>query len=68
MDSIRVYALRFKLPVYIPGYIGCGIAGGDWNRVKGIIDDVFKGSLVEATIVYWEHEARNDNPKDIPLL
>lgn len=66
--SIRTYALRYKLPVYIPGYIGCGIARGDWNRVKEIIDRVFDGYLVKATIVYWEREARNDNPEDIPLF
>lgn len=55
--AVRTYALRYKLPVYIPGYIGCGIAGGDWNRVKVIIDNVFKSSSVETTIVYWEKEA-----------
>lgn len=74
--AIRVYALRYERPVYIPGYIGCGIAGGDWNRVKGIIDNVFGGGrLVDATIVYWEREAGNsytaedeDEGEDIPLF
>ncbi len=65
---VHSYAARFKLPVYIPGYIGCGIAGGDWNMVKGIIDDVFRGFSVEATVVYWERELQNDSPEDIPLF
>lgn len=70
---VRTYAKRYKLPVYIPGYIGCGIAGGDWNTVKGIIMDVFYGYPVEATIVYWEREAGNsytadDDGEGIPLF
>lgn len=48
------YALKFglqtimrrsafeKMNVYIPYGIGCGLAGGDWNLVMGIIEDVFK--------------------------
>lgn len=28
--------------VAIPQGIGCGLAGGDWNVVYGIIEDVFK--------------------------
>ena len=39
--------------VALPGYIGCGIAGGDWDAVRGIIWDVFKYSPVMLTIVYW---------------
>ena len=34
-------------PVYIPYGIGCGLAGGDWNVVSGIIRDIFP----DATIV-----------------
>lgn len=53
---VRETASRIHQPVAIPGYIGCGIAGGDWEIVRGIIHDVFGGSEVEATIVYWEKE------------
>ena len=28
--------------ILIPKYIGCGLAGGDWNIVSEIIDEVFK--------------------------
>ena len=34
-------------PVYFPYGIGCGLAGGDWNIVSGIIEDV----IPDATIV-----------------
>lgn len=48
------YALKFGLQtvmrrsafskenVFIPHGIGCGLAGGDWTLVTGIIEDVFK--------------------------
>ena len=39
--------------VFIPARIGCGIAGGDWERVKSIIRSVFDNSPVEAVIVNW---------------
>lgn len=53
-NSILINAETLKLPVYIPGYIGCGLAGGDWDTVKNIIWDIFEKSDVEVTIVYWE--------------
>ena len=37
--------------VYIPRNIGCGIAGGDWDAVKHIIQDAFMLHPVEAYIV-----------------
>ena len=41
--------------IVIPGYIGCGIAGGDWNKVyNDIIKPIFENSPVELTIVYFE--------------
>ena len=41
--------------VVIPGYIGCGIAGGDWNIVyNDIIKPIFEKSSVNLIIVYFE--------------
>ena len=31
-----------KINVFIPYGIGCGLAGGNWDIVNGIINDVFK--------------------------
>lgn len=39
--------------VALPGYMGCGIAGGDWDIVSGIIHDIFAQSSVPLTVVYW---------------
>jgi hypothetical protein len=35
---------NFITDVYIPYGIGCGLGGGDWKIVSGIINDVFKNS------------------------
>lgn len=43
--------------VAIPGYIGCGLAGGDWTYVLySIIVPIFEKSPVELTIVYYEKD------------
>lgn len=43
--------------VAIPGYIGCGLAGGDWTKVLyEIIVPIFQNSPVELTIVYFEKD------------
>ena len=39
--------------VALPGYMGCGIAGGNWDIVSGIIHDIFAQSSVPLTVVYW---------------
>lgn len=44
--------------VALPGNMGCGIAGGDWKKVRGIIKDVFDASPVLCTIVWWEGDRR----------
>lgn len=36
--------------VAIPYGIGCGLAGGDWDRVIAIINDVFDDDSVDVTI------------------
>ena len=35
--NINSVAKKYNLPVYIPYKIGCGLAGGDWNKVQSII-------------------------------
>lgn len=66
-DDIRNIAETWKHPVFIPGYIGCGIAGGDWHRVKGIIQKVFRDTKVPVTIVYWEKESWNQMDDELPF-
>ena len=39
------YILR-DLPVYIPYNMGCGLAGGDWSRVKQIISEKIPEAII----------------------
>ena len=51
MESVRSRAEFLNKPVYLPYKYGCGIAGGDWNKVQEIINDVFQDSTVDVYIV-----------------
>lgn len=54
--KVETCARKNNLSVAVPGYMGCGIAGGDWDRVEAIIHKVFDKSSVLCTIVYWVKE------------
>ena len=54
-EKVQQFAKKHNLTVAFPGYIGCGIAGGNWGIVSDILDDIFSGSKVECTIVYKEN-------------
>lgn len=50
--EVDKFAHANGLTVAIPGYMGCGIAGGDWEKVRRIIRRVFKFSQTNCIIVY----------------
>ena len=54
--KVEMCARKNNLSVAVPGYMGCGIAVGDWDRVEAIIHKVFDKSPVLCTIVYWVKE------------
>ena len=47
MAILRSEAKDLNLPVYLPYGIGCGLAGGNWSIVSGMIET----ELPEATVV-----------------
>ena len=47
IESVRKFAIDNELPIYFPFGIGCGLAGGDWDIVSGIIERI----IPDATIV-----------------
>lgn len=51
MEKVRDYAKANKFTVAIPK-IGAGLAGGDWNIIKGILDEVFVD--YDCTVYYLE--------------
>lgn len=54
LERVKRYAQENGYTIAVPGYMGCGIAGGDWNRVHSILYNAFASSSVEMTIVYLE--------------
>lgn len=60
MEEIREVAEPEGIPIFFPGRIGCGLAGGDWDKVRGMIYEIFKDCTVPVTIVYWR-DASNDD-------
>ena len=49
---VKSHAITAGLPILLPGYMGCGIAGGEWGIVKDIIEQSFAD--LDCTIVYKE--------------
>lgn len=54
--EVERFASAEKLRVALPGGMGCGIAGGDWNRVNAILHEVFDRSEVSCTVVFRKRQ------------
>ena len=57
LREVKEVARKNGLPVYIPGYIGCGLAGGNWAQVVyPLIHTVFQDCErpYDITIVYFK--------------
>ncbi len=67
LEQVEAYALQYGYRVALPGFLGCGIAGGNWNTVHHIIGEVFGASPVPLTIVYRANDKiqNQDEPGDI---
>lgn len=51
--NLKIIARQRKMPVAVPGYLGCGLAGGDWEYVYNhILVPHFNGYPYGLTIVY----------------
>lgn len=44
--AVGTFAQSLGLPVYLPYGIGCGLAGGDWEIVKTIVDKALPDAIV----------------------
>lgn len=47
------YPDKNQMPLYLPSYIGCGLGGGDWNIVKGIIENTVPDAYI---VRYYKEE------------
>jgi len=56
LEQVRTFACQHNMcSIAIPYKLGCGLAGGSWSIVWGIINDVFCGSGLNVTI--WRYES-----------
>lgn len=60
LERVKRYAKLHGSKVALPGYMGCGIAGGNWQIVRNIIEDVFGRSPVSCTIVHLDRGMKRD--------
>ena len=66
--DLRKFAEAFGVPLYLPARIGCGIAGGNWNRVKSIIKRTLGEATIPVTVVYWEGEVGRISAEPRPRM
>lgn len=57
LRKLQEYAERNKLSVALPGYLGCGLAGGNWDIVYSMIDDIFQDT--DVTVYYINDSIQN---------
>lgn len=46
MGEVANFNEELNLPVYFPYRIGCGLGGGNWHIVTGIIEKIFPDSII----------------------
>ena len=44
--AVALVNYNSPLPIYIPYMMGCGLAGGDWDMVKSIINNIIPHAIV----------------------
>lgn len=52
LTRVKIFASGTGYTIAMPGYMGCGIAGGNWNQVYEIVKKLFATSDVDMLIVY----------------
>lgn len=53
IQKVKELAEKSGFSVAIPTYIGCGLAGGDWNEIKQAIDELFAGSTIDVSYYHY---------------
>lgn len=63
LKKLEAFAASSGMSIAIPGYIGCGLAGGDWKIVYDMIYTIFKDSPIEVEICYFPGDCNVNLPK-----
>ena len=53
LERVRKFAEMQSMSVAIPTYIGCGLAGGNWDEIKPMINNIFVGSGVKVKFYHY---------------
>lgn len=53
LERVKDFAEVQSMSVAIPTYIGCGLAGGNWDEIKPMIENVFVGSGVKVKFYHY---------------
>ena len=61
LEVVASFAKEHNLSVAIPYKIGCGLAGGDWNKVNILIEGVFAGTGIEVLMYRYEQNESYEN-------
>ena len=66
LSQVASFAFRVdKMPAF-PKYLGCGLAGGDWDEVSGLIANYFDFKGAGCFIVEKEADKSTDKPMEPP--
>ena len=61
LEVVANFAKEHNLSVAVPYKIGCGLAGGDWNKVNILIEGVFAGTGIEVLMYRYEQNESYEN-------
>ena len=61
LEVVANFAKEHNLSVAVPYKIGCGLAGGDWNKVNILIEGVFAGTGLEVLMYRYEQNESYEN-------
>jgi O-acetyl-ADP-ribose deacetylase (regulator of RNase III) len=53
IESVKNKAEELNFSVAIPTYIGCGLAGGNWEEIKQGIEIIFEKSSVDVVFYHY---------------
>lgn len=53
IEDVKDKAEKIGLSIAIPTYIGCGLAGGNWEEIKSEIEAIFQNSTVEVVFYHY---------------
>lgn len=46
LKTVNVRSEILGIPLYLPYKLGCGLAGGDWNIVSDMIDEIAPNAII----------------------